>query len=119
MIRKIDSRFRLLCDECEFEVKEDFGEFHQAVSFAHEPPWVVVKDGPDMSRHICPWCYYGEEWQTNIEVTVAKKPESRDQRRQVVMTKTLAAKVKAKQKKTGLSFNEAVNQLLQMWVDGK
>jgi len=63
--------------------------------------------------------YVIEEQIDTRAIAKAEKTESRDQRRQVIMTKTLAAKVKAKQKKTGLSFNEAVNQLLQMWVDGK
>ena len=43
--------------------------------------------------------------------------EPRDQRRQIVLTRSLAAKVKGKQKTLGLSFNEVVTQLLQVWVD--
>ena len=61
MIDKSNGCWRVKCDECGFEATEDFEEFYQAMSFAHEPPWVVVKDGPDMYRHICPWCYYGDE----------------------------------------------------------
>ena len=49
-------------------------------------------------------------------VIMPNKREARDQRRQVILTKTLAMEVDDKVKTMGLSFNEVVNQLLQLWA---
>jgi predicted HicB family RNase H-like nuclease len=56
--------------------------------------------------------------QKHLLVTAPPLKESRTRRKQFVLTPSLSAKAEAKCKVLGISLNEAVNQLLEKWVNG-